>query len=130
MAGRWIAIIFGSILLLAVLGVIGAAAIFTLVGSVDDVRYDFVSPSGQVDLYLIETCEREGCTHQAIIERPGQQGESIQIRCGLDIEAAEPAFVSLDVNWMSDEGGVLISFAGAEGPERSISLDFQSDCNA
>jgi hypothetical protein len=83
----------------------------------------------QVDLYLIETCERGGCTHQAIIEMPGLQGEPIQIRCGLDIEATEPTFGSLDVNWTSDERGVLISFAGADGTEQSIAMDLDRDCN-
>lgn len=70
MASRWIAIVFGSALLLAVAAIIGIAALFTIAGPGNDIRYDFVSPSGRVDLYLIETCEREGCTHQAVIERP------------------------------------------------------------
>lgn len=129
MASRWIVIVFGSGLLLAALAIVGIAALFLVSGSADDIRYDFVSPSGQVDLYLIETCERGGCTHQAIIEMPGLQGEPIQIRCGLDIEATEPTFGSLDVNWTSDERGVLISFAGADGTEQLISMDLDRDCN-
>lgn len=130
MASRWIAIVFGSALLLAVAAIIGIAALFTIAGPGNDIRYDFVSPSGRVDLYLIETCEREGCTHQAVIERPGLEGEPIQVRCGLDIEAVDPVFVSLDIQWVSDESGVLIAFAGADGAERSISIDFDRDCNA
>ena len=130
MARRWIAIIFGSALLLVVLAIAGIATLFTVAGPANDVRYDFVSPSGRVDLYLIETCEREGCTHQAVIERPGPEGDPIQVRCGLDIEAVEPVFVSLAAQWTSDESGVLIAFAGADNAERSLSIDFDRDCNA
>jgi hypothetical protein len=130
MASRWIAIVFGSALLFTVLAVTGIAALFTIAGSGNDIRYDFVSPSGRVDLYLIETCEREGCTHQAVIERPGLEGEPIQVRCGLDIEAIDPVFVSVDIQWISDESGVLIAFADTGGAGRSIPIDFDQDCNA
>lgn len=129
MASRWIVIIFGSALLLAALAIVGIATLFLISGPAADIRYDFVSPSGEVDLYLIETCDRDGCTHQAIIEMPGLQGEPIEIRCGLDIEATEPVFGSLDVNWSSDERSVLISFTGTDGAEQSISMDLDRECN-
>lgn len=128
MARRWIAIVFGSVLLLAVLAIAGIASLFLISSSANDVRYDFVSPSGRVDLYLIESCEHEGCTHQAVIEQPGVQGEPIQVRCGLDIEASEPIFTSLDVQWADNEAAVLVSF-GRNSEERSISIDFERDCN-
>lgn len=129
MAGRWIATIFGSAVLLAVLAIGAIGAVLVLSVSTRDSLHDFASPSGAIDLYFLESCERGGCTHQAVLERAGPGGDATQVRCGLDIEAAEPAFARLDVEWSDAEDGVAVRFSGRDGVERSFALDFARDCN-
>lgn len=130
MKRRWIAIILGSavFLALAILAVLGA--LFFAADTTGDARHAFTSPSGQIDLYLVETCEPGGCTHQAVIEVPGPDLAARQIRCGIDIEAIEPVFINIDLVWTPNESGVLINYQDGDGRTGSHALDFERDCNA
>lgn len=130
MKRRWIAIILGSavVLALAVVAVVGV--LFFAADSTGDARHAFTSPSGQIELYLVETCEPGGCTHQAVIEVPGPDLAARQIRCGIDIEAIEPIFVNVDLVWTPNESGVLINYDDGAGRSGSHALDFERDCNA
>lgn len=130
MARRWIATIFGVFLLLAALTIVAVGAVLIFSSSPEDVRYDFVSPSGQSDLYLIETCQRGGCSHQAVMETHRRDGRPIQLRCGLDIEASAPVFVRASVEWLTEESAIIISYFGDDGRINTLPVDFANDCNA
>lgn len=130
MARRWIATIFGASLLLAALTIVAIGAVLMFSSSPADVRYDFVSPSGQSDLYLIETCQRDGCSHQAVMQTHRRDGRPIQVRCGLDIEASEPVFVRASVEWLTEERAIVISYSGDDGRANTLTVDFTNDCNA
>lgn len=127
---RLAAVILGGVLLLAVAVVAGVVGVLLLGNPDDETRSSFVSPSGERTLYLIETCQREACTHEALIEMPGMDSDAVQVRCGLDIEAAEPVFADLAVEWTPAEDAVLVRRLDAQGEEQGFVIDFSEHCNA
>ena len=88
MPRRAITIVLGLVLIVMLVVLAGFAALLVLGASNDDARHVFTSPSGGRTLHLIETCRADACTHQAVIETSGPNGNTVEIRCGLDIAAA------------------------------------------
>ncbi len=127
MARKWVAIVFGAAILLAALVMVGIGTLFVVSLSPGDARYMFSSPSGVTDLYLLENCEQGSCSHQAVIESPGGDGNLLQIRCGLDIDAREPVFGAVDVQWTPREDGVLLDY-GTEVEAKELAINFTRDC--
>lgn len=130
MKRRWFAVIVGSVVFLALGAIAVAGFLFFASGPAGDIRHAFTSPSGQIALYLVETCEPAGCTHQAVIEVPGPDLAARQVRCGIDIEAVEPIFADVDLVWTPNESGVLITYDDGGPSPSSHALDFERDCNA
>lgn len=128
MAGRTATIAMGAALLATLALVAVVLAVILLGAPAPDTRHAFSSPSGERDIFLIEACQADACTHQALIELPGTDGP-LQVRCGLDIEASAPVFVSVEVEWTADENAVRVRHAGEDGLERSFAIDLTRDCN-
>lgn len=130
MSKRLFRIILGCVLLLTLLFVGGVIAILLLSANGEDIRHSFASPSGARTLYLVESCQGNACTHQAIIEMPGLEGGTIQVRCGLDIVASRPVFGEVVVDWTADENAVIIRYGINDTGGPAYGLDFTRDCNA
>lgn len=127
---RLAAVILGGVLLLVVLAAIGVVGILLLGNPDDETRSSFVSPSGARTLYLIETCQPEACSHEALIEMPGIDRGTVQVRCGLDVVAAAPVFDAVEVEWTPAEDAVLVHLGNSGAAETSFAIDFAEHCNA
>lgn len=130
MTRRLIAILLGAIIVVVLVVLIGSGALLMLSSSSTDTSFSFNSPSNARTIRLIETCRDNACTHQAVISQATPDGGTLDIRCGLDIAADRPVFISLELDWLPDESGVMIRYGLTETVRPAYTLDFARDCNA
>lgn len=130
MARRVIWISLGAIAILLLVAVIGSGSLLVLSSTATDTSYSFNSPSNARTIRLIETCRDNACSHQAVISQNSSGGTRQDVRCGLDIAADRPVFEDVSIDWLPDEGGVLITFGAGLEAGGQYALDFARDCNA